>query len=197
MPSPVNIARLNTPLQPTTNTSAAATVSLGPPAPGRPGTASSPSNVHLGGSPQPGNTPGRPGPVSIATIGPPGPPARKPHDGTGATVVQIAPTQERIVPTHRAEAIVSHGKPPVITFLPQPEYTQEARALHLEGGVQINVRFLANGSIEALSVARGLGHGLDQEAMKAVKDIRFRPATDENGNPIDYATTVTVRFQQF
>jgi TonB family protein len=41
----------------------------------------------------------------------------------------------------------------------------------------------------------GLGHGLDQSALNAAQQIRFRPAIDANGNPTDWEGVVRVHFQ--
>src|SRR4029077_9800580 len=49
-----------------------------------------------------------------------------------------------------------------ITFKPNPTYTDEARALKLEGEVLLEVMFGANGQLHVNRVVRGLGHGLDE-----------------------------------
>ena len=91
----------------------------------------------------------------------------------------------------------SHARPSTgvkILAKPQPKYTPEARKLHIEGEVRLEVLFAASGDIEVLKVAQGLGHGLDENAIEAAKRIRFEPAL-RNGEPVDLAATVRIRFQ--
>lgn len=79
------------------------------------------------------------------------------------------------------------SKPPV-------EYTAEARQLRIQGEVVLNVTFLASGQVVVRGVIHGLGHGLDEEAMRVAQQIHFRPAT-ANGHPVDMTTRVTISFQ--
>lgn len=54
--------------------------------------------------------------------------------------------------------------------------------------------FMADGPVAVQSVVRGLGYGLDQEAMREAKQIKFRPATRE-GHPINLTTDIVITFQ--
>lgn len=84
--------------------------------------------------------------------------------------------------------------PVEITFKPNPVYTDEARALKLEGEVLLEVSFSANGSLHVNRVVRGLGHGLDEAAIAAANKIRFKPAL-RYGTPVDSTAVVHVTFQ--
>lgn len=53
---------------------------------------------------------------------------------------------------------------------------------------------MADGQVAVQSVVRGLGYGLDQEAMREAKQIKFRPATRE-GHPINLTTDIVITFQ--
>ncbi len=44
-------------------------------------------------------------------------------------------------------------------------------------------------------VTSGLGHGLDEAAVQAVRGTRFKPATDASGAPIEWEGVVNVAFQ--
>ena len=77
---------------------------------------------------------------------------------------------------------------------PKPVYTEEARRLHIEGEVVLEVLFRASAQVCVLRVLRGLGHGLDESAARAATGIRFHPAS-KNGRPIDSAATVKIEFQ--
>ena len=77
---------------------------------------------------------------------------------------------------------------------PTPAYTPEARALKLEGEVLLEVVFGASGRIQVIRVVRGLGHGLDEAAVRAAEQIKFKPAT-RGGAPVDSTATLHIVFQ--
>ncbi len=77
---------------------------------------------------------------------------------------------------------------------PQPIYTEEGRRLRIEGTVQLRVVFSAAGEIQVVSVVKGLGHGLDEAAVRAATAIRFRPAR-RAGRPVDAPAMIQIRFQ--
>ena len=84
--------------------------------------------------------------------------------------------------------------PVEILSKPRPEYTDEARSMKLEGEVLIKVLFTAAGEVRILNVIQGLGHGLDQNAIRAAQQIRFKPA-QRDGQPVDSTATVHIVFQ--
>jgi TonB family protein len=84
--------------------------------------------------------------------------------------------------------------PVEITFKPHPAYTDEAKALRLEGEVLLEVLFTASGQLHVNRVVRGLGHGLDDTAMAAANSMRFKPAM-RNGLAVDSTAIVHVVFQ--
>jgi TonB family protein len=77
---------------------------------------------------------------------------------------------------------------------PRPEYTAEARGLKLEGDVSIDVVFLANGTVQVGHVVSGLGHGLDEAAVRAAQQIKFKPAK-RDGQPVDFPARVRIEFR--
>jgi len=84
--------------------------------------------------------------------------------------------------------------PVEVVFKPTPEYTEEARALKLEGEVLLEVEFTASSHVRVLRVVHGLGHGLDEAAVRAAEHMRFKPALGR-GRPIDFRTTVHIVFR--
>src|ERR1700677_2555055 len=84
--------------------------------------------------------------------------------------------------------------PMIVLDKPRPEYTAEARLLKIEGDVTLKVKFSADGHIQILGVVNGLGHGLNEEAARAVEQIRYKPAT-QNGQPVDQVSLIHVTFQ--
>lgn len=81
-----------------------------------------------------------------------------------------------------------------ITEKPRPEYTAEGRSMKIEGDVVIDMVFLANGTVQVNRVISGLGHGLDEAAMRAAQQIKFKPAK-RDGQPVDFPARVRIEFR--
>lgn len=84
--------------------------------------------------------------------------------------------------------------PVEILFKPKPDYTDDARKARIEGEVLVRVLFTAAGEVRVLDVVRGLGHGLDETALRAAQQIKFKPA-QRDGQPVDSTATVHIVFQ--
>ncbi|HEX4156287.1 MAG TPA: energy transducer TonB [Acidobacteriaceae bacterium] len=103
-------------------------------------------------------------------------------------------TAQRVAPV-RTQVQAMLASAPKVTYKPTPAYTQEAKAMHLEGNVSLRIRVLASGAVQVLGVVHGLGHGLDQSAIQATEATRFRPALDNQGRAVDWEGVVLVNFQ--
>jgi TonB family protein len=77
---------------------------------------------------------------------------------------------------------------------PRPEYTAEGRSLRLEGDVVLDLVFQADGTVHVNNVVRGLGHGLDEAAVRAAQQIKFKPAKRE-GQQVDFPARVRIEFR--
>lgn len=77
---------------------------------------------------------------------------------------------------------------------PQPEPTEEARKNHVKGSVLLDVLVTAEGRTDEIVVLMAPGYGLDEKAIDAVSQWRFKPARDRNGKPIGAHMQLTVRF---
>jgi TonB family protein len=97
--------------------------------------------------------------------------------------------------THPRSGEVSSAPvlPAEILSKPTPVYTQEARTLKIEGEVLVEVLLEASGRSHVVRVVRGLGHGLDDNAVKAVEEIRFKPAI-RNGQAADSTVVMHIVF---
>lgn len=84
---------------------------------------------------------------------------------------------------------------PKVIYKPKPDYTEEARQEHIEGVVTIHIKVLPNGTVQVVGITRGLGHGLDESATRAIMATKFEPATDASGTPITWDGMVNVAFQ--
>jgi TonB family protein len=96
-------------------------------------------------------------------------------------------------PVHKT-ADTSAVTPVVILAKPKPVYTDEARKLNIEGDVLLDVVFPASGPVQVNRVIRGLGHGLDENAIRAAEQIQFKPAMS-NGHAVDFPATVHIVFE--
>jgi TonB family protein len=96
----------------------------------------------------------------------------------------------------KKKAASNEGAPTQVEILekPRPEYTAEGRSLKIEGDVVIEMVFLANGSIQVNRVVSGLGHGLDEAAMRAAQHIKFKPAK-RDGQAVDFPARVRIEFR--
>jgi TonB family protein len=102
-------------------------------------------------------------------------------------------TARQEAPKKRAET--GPAQIPVeILFKPKPEYTDDARKARVEGEVLVRVLFTAAGEVKVLDVVRGLGHGLDETALRSAQQIKFKPA-QRDGQPVDSTATVHIVFQ--
>jgi len=99
-------------------------------------------------------------------------------------------------PTARSRSMESATRvvPAEILSKPTPVYSQEAKKLRIEGEVLLEVVLGASGGLKVLRVVRGLGHGLDDNAVKAAEQIQFKPAM-RDGQPADSTVVLHIIFQ--
>lgn len=109
--------------------------------------------------------------------------------------VQLQTQMQPARPVRPEVQQASMASAPKVTYKPTPVYTEEAKAMHLEGNVSLRIRVAANGGVQVLGVVHGLGHGLDQSAIQATEATRFKPALDTAGHAIDWEGVVLVNFQ--
>ena len=74
------------------------------------------------------------------------------------------------------------------------DYTEEARRRNLVGEVVLEIVVRRDGSVGEIKVLRGLGAGLDERALQAVRQWRFSPA-HRHGAPVDVLVEVAVAFR--
>ena len=78
--------------------------------------------------------------------------------------------------------------------IPTPSYTEQARRNGVEGSVLMRILIGTDGDVKRANVVRGLPLGLDDEALKAVYKLKFKPAM-KAGNPVQYWMSVIVEFK--
>jgi protein TonB len=76
----------------------------------------------------------------------------------------------------------------------EPEYSEEARKAKWQGSVVLSVIVDELGRPRNVRVLRSLGLGLDQKAVEAVLQWRFRPGL-KDGKPVPVMATIEVNFR--
>jgi TonB family protein len=110
--------------------------------------------------------------------------------GFGDADVPAPPTVQSRLAAQAAAKIV----PAEILSKPTPIYTDEARSKRIEGEVLLEVVLAASGKLRVLRIVHGLGHGLDDAAVHAAEQIRFKPAL-QDGQPSDSTVVLHIIFQ--
>ena len=83
---------------------------------------------------------------------------------------------------------------PVLLYKREPEYTEEARKARYQGTVLLYVEIDPSGKATNIRVQRSLGLGLDEKAIAAVRQWKFKPGT-KDGNPVTVTANIGVNFR--
>lgn len=97
-----------------------------------------------------------------------------------------------ITPIHIGGSVAA----PKLIHKVDPVYSEEAREQKFSGTVQIYMWVDKDGNPSHVRVVRGAGHGLDEKAVEAVRQYRFKPAT-KDGEPVMVDLYIDVKFQIF
>ncbi|HTA67062.1 MAG TPA: energy transducer TonB [Bryobacteraceae bacterium] len=84
--------------------------------------------------------------------------------------------------------------PPTVLSKTEPVYTDEARDAKIEGAVVLSLEIDTEGFAQNIEVTRSLNGGLDQSAMTAVQQWRFKPS-EKNGKPVRVVAKIEVNFR--
>ena len=76
---------------------------------------------------------------------------------------------------------------------PRPNYTEEARKNKIQGVVVARLLVGSDGSVKQVKITRGLADGLNEEAIRAAYQIRFKPAM-KGGQPVAYWQPIEIEF---
>jgi TonB family protein len=72
---------------------------------------------------------------------------------------------------------------PACLYCPNPQFSDEAVKAKYQGTVTLVAIITPDGRATDIHVVKGLGLGLDEKAIEAVRTWRFRPATGPDGRP--------------
>lgn len=76
---------------------------------------------------------------------------------------------------------------------PEPQYTNDARAMGVTGTVVLRCIFTADGAVKHFLVVRGLPAGLTEQSISAARRIKFVPAT-KDGRAVSTFMQLEYRF---
>lgn len=83
---------------------------------------------------------------------------------------------------------------PVKISAPQPSYTELARRTRIQGAVVVQAVIDKQGDVTDVKVLKGLSMGLTEEAINAIRQWKFKPAT-LRGKPVDVYYNLTINFR--
>jgi len=117
--------------------------------------------------------------------GPPG------SAGTGPAPAETV--RKVLAAAPKADGCEELAKKPKAIAVPQPAYTEAARAAGVAGRVRVEITVDERGRVAKVRVLEGLGHGLDEAALAAARAATFEAAT-RCGKPVSATFTVSMRF---
>jgi len=95
-----------------------------------------------------------------------------------------------------AHAGTSGIRNPVLIYQVEPEFSDDARVHKFSGNVQVYLWVDELGHPSHVQVVRGVGMGLDEKAVEAVRQYKFKPAM-KDGKPVKVDMYIDVNFQIF
>ncbi|MGA3295381.1 MAG: energy transducer TonB [Candidatus Acidiferrales bacterium] len=84
---------------------------------------------------------------------------------------------------------------PTCLYCPRADYSDEAMKVKVQGVVELVAVVTADGRVTDVHVAKGLGFGLDEKAMEAVRTWRLTPARGPDGRSAAVREIIEVQFQ--
>ena len=120
--------------------------------------------------------------------------AAQPAVAQQSTTPPSAPQGQQAVdsdtPLHVGGTVV----PPTALYRVDPEFSEQARREKFSGTVRVYLWVEKDGTPSHVRVAKGVGHGLDEKALEAVKQYQFKPAT-LNGEPVRVDLYIDISFE--
>jgi TonB family protein len=84
---------------------------------------------------------------------------------------------------------------PKCVYCPNPSYSDSARRAKLSGVVTISGVVTPDGKIEQTRITKSLDSSLDKVSLEGLKNWRFEPARDPDGNPVPIRILLEVSFR--
>jgi protein TonB len=84
---------------------------------------------------------------------------------------------------------------PSCLYCPEPQYSEDARKAKWQGTVVLNVVITPDGRATNIQIVKGPGLGLEDKAIEAVRNWRFKPALGPDGKAVATLTPIEVTFR--
>ncbi len=95
-----------------------------------------------------------------------------------------------------AESAAGAGfKPPEFLNRVKPEFTELADRADVNATVEARAVFRANGEVGEIEIIRWAGFGLEEAAIRAIRQLKFKPAT-RTGQPISTRAVIRYNFRR-
>lgn len=108
----------------------------------------------------------------------------------------------RLQVEEKIEDIPDEGAPRAIGFAPpeflnrvKPEYTAEGEQADITATVEAMVVFRLNGEVSRVDITRWAGFGLEESAERAIRQLKFKPAT-RDGKPVSVRALIRYNFRR-
>ena len=96
-------------------------------------------------------------------------------------------------PDSPGSAVRDVDSKPVMLNHVTPRYTEEARNNNIQGTVTLRVLVDATGAVKRVNIIRGLPDGLNEKAVEAAYQVKFKPAM-KDGKPVPYSMLLQMTF---
>jgi periplasmic protein TonB len=95
------------------------------------------------------------------------------------------------------EQIGGRVSAPVVLHSVEAEFSDEARRAKYQGVCLISLIVDTQGNPQNIRVARALGMGLDEKAIEAIRQYKFKPAMKDGKTPVPVTITIEVDFRLY
>jgi TonB family protein len=106
----------------------------------------------------------------------------------------ITSTRGADPPNHVYKADAEGVTHALVLFQVEPEYTEQARKAKVNGVVLVQFVIDERGKPQNIQVTQGIGMGLDQKAVQAIRKWKFKPA-EKDGKPVATIAHAQVNFR--
>ena len=86
---------------------------------------------------------------------------------------------------------------PTVLHSVEAEFSDEARRAKYQGVCLISLIVDTQGNPQNIRIARALGMGLDEKAIEAIRQYKFRPAMKDGKTPVPVMITIEVDFRLY
>ena len=108
-------------------------------------------------------------------------------------VAQLSPKRQA---TAQASKIGNGVAAPMILYKIEPSYSLEARAAKVQGTVVLTVVIGTDGKASDVQLRKGVGYGLDEQALDAITQWTFKPGM-RDGMAVPVQASIEVNFRLF